>query len=360
MSEKQDVNFKDFSLENIFNGTFDEPIDDPQPDPIDPVEPEPVIEPEPIDDPIDDPVPDPIEPDPEPSDDNEEVLNFYKTFNEKFGIEGVEISEDILNSGMDGVFDYLNEVKNTMVEQEKEEILSMGDGLLGDLYQYLNDGGDPKTFVKTFLEAPDYTELDITGDDNVNNQKLVVKQLLEKMGDDPEDVEERIKNYDESGILEREAKLAQKKLIKLNEQDKVNLLKQQEQAKQDRIKAEETYWDNVKTSIKSAKDIAGIPLNDKQKEEFSKYLTVKDKQGLTQYQKDLQADKEIALKLAFASFSKFDFSKVKASAKSEVVKDVKKALSRFTDGNAQTQQRAKTIEEPKNQNKVDFKAFKIH
>ena len=184
MSEKQDVNFKDFSLENIFNGTFDEPIDDPQPDPIDP---EPIIEPEPIDDPIDDS--DPVDPDPEPVDDSEDVLNFYKTFNEKFGIEGVEISEDILNNGMDGVFDYLNDVKNTLVEQEKEQILSMGDGLLGDLYQYLSDGGDPKTFVKTFLEAPDYTEIDIAGEENINNQKLVVKQLLERLGDDPEDIE---------------------------------------------------------------------------------------------------------------------------------------------------------------------------
>lgn len=357
MSEKQDVNFKDFSLENIFNGTFEEPIEDLIEDPKpDPVEPDPTDEPDSNEEPIEEP--DPIE-DSEPVDDSEDILNFYKTFNEKFGIEGVEISEDILNNGMDGVFDYLNDVKNTLVEQEKEEILSMGDGLLGDLYQYLSDGGDPKTFVKTFLEAPDYTEIDIAGEENINNQKLVVKQLLERLGDDPEDIEERLKNYDESGILEREAKLAQKKLIKLQEQDKIKLLREQEQAKQDRIKAEETYWDNVKNSIKSAKDIAGIPLNDKQKDEFTKYLTVKDKSGLTQYQKDLQADKEIALKLAFASFSKFDFSKVKAMAKSEVTKDVKKVLSRFTDANAQTQQKSKNIEENKATNKVDFSKFKL-
>ena len=323
-----------------------------EPDPIDPIDPvdEP-IEPDPID-------PDEPDDDPEP-DDNEDVLNFYKTFNEKFGIEGVEITDDILSNGMDGVFDYLNEVKDTLVEQEKEEILQMGDGLLGDLYKFLSDGGEPKQFVKTFLETPDYTEIDIVGEDNIHNQKLVVKQLLERMGDDPEDVEERIKNYDESGILEREAKLAQKKLIKLHEQDKVNLIKQQEIAKENRIKAEEQYWNDVKTSIKTSKDIAGIPLNEKQKDEFTKYLTVKDRQGLTQYQKDLQADKEIALKLAFASFSKFDFSKVKATAKTEVVKDVKKALSRFTDANAQTQQKSKNTDDNKRQNKVDFSNFKL-
>jgi len=290
-------------------------------------------------------------------DETESVKSFYKLINDELGLEG-DVDEEYLNAGISGIASYLKDIAASTIEQELDGIKEMGDGLMGDLYDYLKNGGKPEKFIKTFLQSPDYSDLTIEGEDNIINQKFVIKSLLEREGYDDEDIKDKIEGYEAAGITEKEAKIAKKKLGKLDEQSKQNLIKDQEQAMAEHKKRVENYWADVVHTIKTSSEIGGLPLNEAKKPDFIKYLTQKDKEGLTPYERKTKADKHAALKMAYASFLDFKYDDIKTKAKTEATKEVKKAITKFTDtGNKiATKAKEQTKEDGKD---IDFSKWQL-
>ncbi len=286
------------------------------------------------------------------------ILPFYKALNEELGIEMSEdVDKEYLDKGIPGLLSYLKDLTANTIEQELEEIKSLGDGIMGNLYEYLKNGGKPETFVKTYLQAPDYSEIPIEGEDNIKNQRMVVKDLLEKEGYDAEDIKDKLESFDASGILEKEAKIAIKKLNKLVEKDKQDLIKEQAVANEERNKKVAEYWDNVEHTIKTSTDIGGLPIPETKKTEFIKYLRERGKDGMTSYERELKTDKFAPMKAAYSQFLKHDYSTIKAKAKTEATKEIKKSLSKFTDTSGKLASKAK--EKVEEGNKNDFSNFKL-
>lgn len=291
--------------------------------------------------------------------DNSDILPFYEALNKELGIDD-EIDPSKIEEGVPGILGYLKELTQNTLEAEREERRALGDGLIGELEDFLEAGGKPEDFKKTYFEQPDYSSLDISGEENVANQKAVIKALLEADGEEAEDINDRLETYENAGILEKEAKSAVKKLDKLNEVKKTKLIEEQKLQHQERLKQIENYWNTVETSIKTSKDIGGLPLPDNKKEAFIKYLRERGKDGLTQHERKLKSDAQASMKMAYASFLDFNFDSLKNTAKTEAVKEVRKAISRFTDTTSKVANKAKNIEEKNNdKNKVSFEGFRL-
>lgn len=283
-------------------------------------------------------------------DEDESLKPFYDALNKELGIEDFKFDE--VEEGIPGLMNYLKDIVHGTVDQEVESIKSMGDGLVGDLYDYLRNGGKVEEFKKTFLEPTPFSSLDI--EDNENNQKAVLKAFLESQDYDKEEIADKLESYESAGILEKEAKSAQRKLIKIEEVNKQNFLKNQETAAKQREAQVQEYWTDIKNTITNSKEIGGFPIADKDKAAFYDYMSKPGKDGLTALQK-LYMDKEASLRLAYAAFKDFKFENVVKKAKTETVKDVKKAITRFTDTNAKASKSSQY--DIKTNNKPDFQNF---
>ncbi len=188
--------------------------------------------------------------------------------------------------------------------------------------------------------------------------------MFTKEGDDAEDIKEKLKDYESAGLLEKNAKMAVKKLAKIESQEQADLLKYQEQARVNREKQVTEYWDGVKNYIKTTSDIDGLPIEDSKKDAFIAHMTVRGKDGLTNYERNIK-DQKKALKAAYTDFLGYDFSSIKRTTKTEVVKDVKKSLSRMTNTASTIASKSKQTdaekEENKNKaNKIDSKGFNLN
>lgn len=289
----------------------------------------------------------------------EELLPFYSALNKELGIEE-ELKAEDLSEGIPGLIGYLKDIVKNTIDGERAEIMEMGNGLLGDLVKFLENGGNPDQFVDTFFKQIDYSKLSVEGDENISNQRQVVEDVLRKQGEDEADIKEKLTDYENAGILEKEAKTAIKKLTKYQNQDKVTLIEQQEKA---RIQAEENrklYWDNVVNTIKNSEEIGGLPINKENKDKLAKHLTERGKDGLTNYERNLKTDKDRALKFAYVDMLNFDFSTLETKAKTKATQDIKKAITRFTDTGSKIASKSKNNEEETTKNNVvDFTKFKL-
>jgi len=359
MSEEK-FDFGQFDIDNILTG--DEPASpiealnkglnpdpvDPPVDPVDPADPEPVDEPDPID---------PEEPtDPnEPPVDEDEVMAFYKGFHE---VAGIETPEDFKpEEGIAGIYNHLKDILVNSIEEETAEILSAGNGLVGDLYKYLADGGEPSKFVEVYLKPSEVSMLPIEGDDNEKNQDLVLTKMLELEGYEQDEIKAKIEKYTVAGIKEDEAKSAIRKLKKVEDSEKAKLLDEQSKASEAHQAKVQAQIEEVKTYIERSDEIGGLPISKDNKAKFFDYMFKVGKDGMTDMQRQTAQDKDRKLKMAYVSFLNFNLSDLKKDAKTAAVKDVKKALSRFTDTTSKAIQNG-SAGDPEKEGK-GYTAFKL-
>lgn len=248
-----------------------------------------------------------------------EVEYSYKALANYLAEQGVidfEDSDDIEDTPEILEEAVLNTAKN-MVKEYKESIPTEGKLFL----DYLEKGGDPTKYLQTLEKPIDFDNFDL--EDEVN-QKRVVKEFLASQGYSSEEIDEEIKDYEDALILAKKAKTAANKLKGIYSKQKEELLAQQEQELKQRQKQVDEYINNIKTTIESSTDFAGLSISKTDKKKFEQYLLGRDKEGLTQYERDLQKDPiKTQLELAYLKFKNYDFSKIKNQAVTEETKRIK-------------------------------------
>lgn len=223
-----------------------------------------------------------------------------------------------------GLVDYLNTVVNTTVDSYKEEISSLAGGKLGELIDHLRNDGKFEDFVGSSNTA--YGELKIEEDDE-STQKRVISERLKRDGYDQAEIDDTIKEFEDTGLLYSEAKRSLKRLANEDKNKESKYAEQRQNALEAEKQRKEDVMNRVKQSIDSAKDIAGIPLNKKDKDEFYNFLYKEDNKGETPYTKSLKKDPSSVIKMAYILYKGFDFSQVgKSDLHKESVKKVKELL----------------------------------
>ena len=167
------------------------------------------------------------------------------------------------------------------VEKQKGamEVVNNFIGQFGEDYQQAFDaifvkGANPKEYFDTFNNISNFSELDLSQE---NNQVKVLKQALTDQGFEPEDVEteiERLRNYGdlESVSAKHHKVLVKKEAAKLQqvEAEAAQKLQQKQQIKNQYVSnVQEIIQDKLKT-----RGFDGIPLNPKMANELQDFLLV--------------------------------------------------------------------------------------
>lgn len=247
----------------------------------------------------------------EESDDSEETEDTtgdefsYKAFLSHLNEEGVVEFEDSeeLEDKPDLVYESVKKTIQKGINSYKESLPDEGKKFLS----YLEQGGDPKKYVETLQRPLDLDSVDL---DNESDQELVMREFL-KLSDFSEDeINETIADYKEGLILDKQSKVAAKKLEKVFEKRSQSLLEEQEQIAQQRAEQYNTYVNTVNQTIDTSNAIAGLEITKAEKDSFRKYLLARDKDGLTAYEREYQENPvQTSLELAYLKFKKYDFGK---------------------------------------------------
>lgn len=184
-------------------------------------------------------------------------------------------------------------------------------------------------------------------DDDTAQEKLV-RQALEIQGFDKEEIDDKIEDYKDGSLLFKESKSAIK-IIKKQEDRKIQELEKQAKAEEERIRAEHAERvRGLKTTIYEAEEIIpGIKMSKEEKEQFYKGIVEVGKDGLTTLQKKAQADPNWELKSAyFLLMMDGKLDKVVRKNKTEVTQkfkenaDKQKSISKFGKVDMKTIERA--------------------
>lgn len=229
----------------------------------------------------------------------------YKAFLSHLSEEGVvefEDGEDIEDK-VDIVYESVKKTIEQGINSYKESIPEEGKKFLS----YLEKGGDPKKYVETLQRPLDLDAVDL---DSESDQELVMREFLKLSDFSEEEINETIADYKEGLILDKQSKVAAKKLEKVFEKRSQALLEEQEQVAHQRAEQYNTYVNTVNQTIDTSNAIAGLEITKAEKDSFRKYLLARDKDGLTPYEREYQENPiQTSLELAYLKFKKYDFGK---------------------------------------------------
>lgn len=258
------------------------------------------------------------------------------------GVEIGETAEDLVEAFETTV----NSRIQNGIKEYKESIPELGQQFL----DYLEKGGDPKKFVEVQAGPMDFANLDLTDE---GTQKLVVREYLKSQEYTNDEIKEILQDYEDGLLLEKQAKLAVKKLEKIQDRQAELLIKEQEVEVKQREQAISEYVNSVKKLIKESKEIAGLEISEAEKKQVEDYLFKRDRQGLTQYQKELNEDPiKTQVELAYLKFKKYDFAKVAKKAESTAAAKIRSKIIARTE----TTLKGESAQQHGN-NKSDFSAF---
>lgn len=186
---------------------------------------------------------------------------------------GYEIDEE-LTDDMDGLIKGAEIIAEKMAQERIEEFLSSNEEIK-KFVDFIQDGGDVSKYIKAASPDVRYDELDIT---DQSSQKKIVTDYLKKQDFTKEEIAEYVKDYEDSNVLEKQAKLAQKWLSNEQKKEKEAVIQEQKAIKAQQEEQAKQVWKTIETTLEKD-NLAGIPLPKKEKDNFKKFLTEKDKEG---------------------------------------------------------------------------------
>lgn len=234
-----------------------------------------------------------------------------------YEIEG-EFSEDI-----EGLKLYTSEVAKKIALEEFQQIFDTYPDV-ADYMRYRMNNGDPSKFFE--VNETDYSniELDETNDAQA---KEVVRVFFKKQGFSDEEINDTIEDYEDTGILVKQAKKVLPKLKTMVENEKQKLIQEKELEKQKRIEEATQYWSSVQETINKG-NIKNIYVPEADKKKFFEWLAV-PKNG-DKSQRDIERESmsvEDILALEYLMFKKLDISKLSVSRQN--TKDTEKLRGLF-------------------------------
>lgn len=230
----------------------------------------------------DDVEPEPAEQDDEPSNadqlETQNVRLFFDAFAEELGWD---VNDDEKPDSMEGLVNYIEDtVKENSVPRYADERIAQLD-------QYVKNGGKFEDFYNNMSQTMEYDNLNL---EDESNQKMAVRDYLKLTGYSDEQINKKIERYEDADVLEDEAADA---LERLKEHRQYELQVQQEQQEQARRQSERQaaeFVNNLGTTINSLDSIRGVQIPKQDRKALFDYITRVGSDGLTQYQKDFNAN----------------------------------------------------------------------
>jgi len=231
---------------------------------------------------------------------------------------------DYDEENFDDSVDSLIEGYNKAVEKSVKKVIDQYPKQVQELVDFINNGGNITEYLYSASQKEIVENYDI---EEEKGQKTIISAYLKSQEYSDDEIADAIQDYEDSGILEKEAKRAKIKYEKIVEKKKQSLIEEQRKEHARMIEAAENKKKEIESFINKSDSIAGIGISKKEKEDFYKWLTVPDKNGETGYVKAINENPtENAIMLAFMKYKNFDFSKAKKEGKKEASLELRKKI----------------------------------
>lgn len=203
---------------------------------------------------------------------------FFDAFAEELGWD---VDDNEKPDSMEGLVNYIEDtVKENSIPRYADERIAQLD-------QYVKNGGKFEDFYNNMSQTMEYDNLNL---EDESNQKMAVRDYLKLTGYSDEQINKKIERYEDADVLEDEAADA---LERLKEHRQYELQVQQEQQEQARMQSERQaaeFVNNLGTTINSLDSIRGVQIPKQDRKALFDYITKVGSDGLTQYQKDFNAN----------------------------------------------------------------------
>lgn len=208
----------------------------------------------------------------------EQVTAFFDAFAEAMHWD---VDDNEKPNTVQGIIDYMSDV----VEQNSKP--SYADPRIEQLDAYVRNGGSFDDFYNGLSQEIQYDSLDL---ENESNQKMAVREYLSMQGYNDTQINAKLERYEDADMLEDEAKDAVERLKTIKQQQiQAEQNAQQQRYEQQRQQVIE-FSNNLTNSISNLTDIRGVKVPREDKAKLLDYITRVDENGLTQYQKDFNAN----------------------------------------------------------------------
>lgn len=261
---------------------------------------------------------------------------------EKVDTEESEISENfktllylsdkgILNLDDDAEYEDSEEgLKQALQDHLKKEKESF-ESTLGeeekDLLEFIRLGGTAKEYLESKDEI-DYSDIDL--DDEKSKFNLVIEHL-QTLGYEYEEAVDATKAFNDAGTLDKQASIAQKKLIELSKKTFEQKLEALEKAKAAKVEEQIKQQEDYKKTILSTRSLKGFEIKETEANKLYEFITkpIDKKTGVTALQKTDNQENRLAY--AWLLMNGFNLDKLKKQALTEASATIKKTLGSHRD-----------------------------
>ena len=206
------------------------------------------------------------------------VRLFFDAFAEELGWD---VKDDEKPDSMEGLINY---IEDTVAENSKPQY---ADDRIAQLDAYVKNGGKFEDFYNGMSKNIQYDNMDM---EDESNQKMAVRDYLKLSGYSDEQIDKKIERYEDADMLEDEATDA---IERLKEHQEYQL--QQQQEEQEALRAQQQqqaqqFVTDLSNTINSLDNIRGVSIPKQDRKALFDYITKVDASGMTQYQKDFNAN----------------------------------------------------------------------
>ena len=206
------------------------------------------------------------------------VRLFFDAFAEELGWD---VKDDEKPDSMEGLINY---IEDTVAENSKPQY---ADDRIAQLDAYVKNGGKFEDFYNGMSKNIQYDNMDM---EDESNQKMAVRDYLKLSGYSDEQIDKKIERYEDADMLEDEAIDA---IERLKEHQEYQL--QQQQEEQEALRAQQQqqaqqFVTDLSNTINSLDNIRGVSIPKQDRKALFDYITKVDASGMTQYQKDFNAN----------------------------------------------------------------------
>lgn len=182
--------------------------------------------------------------------------------------------EDLIENGEQLLAKFQFEKQSGAVEMVNNFIGQFGEDYQNAFESIFVKGVNPKEYFDTFNKITDFTNLDLTKEDN---QKIVLRQALIDQGFEGEDINSEIERVNNYGDLETVAQRHHKVLVKKETQALKDMDAKAATELQNKTAIKNEFINSVQTILQEKikeKGFDGIPLNPKLANELHDFLLV--------------------------------------------------------------------------------------
>lgn len=211
----------------------------------------------------------------------QQVSALFDAVGESLGWNMTDFNDDDKPVTVDQFTEYLGKVV------EQNSVPKYADDRIAKLDEYVKNGGKFEDFYAKQQESLSFENLDL---ENESNQKSVIRELLKYNGYTDEQINNKISRYEDADMLYDESEDALERLKFIRQQEIEDSRKQQEELAKQREEQSKQFFQNVSQDISSLDSIRGISIPKEDRAALYDYIFKVDQDGISQYQKDFNAN----------------------------------------------------------------------